>query len=59
LTRHTFKYVQHIPFSTRRNITQLIYFWKTALHVSGGIFTHHQEKEYTYDARTPERQIYV
>jgi len=25
------------------NITQFIYFWKTALHVLGGISTHHQE----------------
>jgi len=24
-------------------ITQFIYFWKTALQVSGGISTHHQE----------------
>ena len=30
-------------FPTRCNCTQFIYFWKTALHVSGGIFTHHQE----------------
>ena len=30
-------------FPTRCNITQFIYFRKTALHVSGGIFTHHQE----------------
>ena len=30
-------------FPTRRNFTQFIYFWKTALHVSGGIPTHHQE----------------
>jgi hypothetical protein len=27
----------------RCNVTQLIYFWKTALRVSGGIPTHHQE----------------
>ena len=31
-------------FPTRCNITQYIYFWKTALHVSGGISTHHQER---------------
>ena len=30
-------------FPTRCNFTQFVYFWKTALHVSGGIFTHHQE----------------
>ena len=30
-------------FPTRWNITQFIYFWKPALHVSVGIFTHHQE----------------
>ena len=30
-------------FPTRCNITHFIYFWKTALHVSGGTSTHHQE----------------
>jgi hypothetical protein len=30
-------------FPTICNITQFIYFWKTALHVSGGNYTHHQE----------------
>ena len=35
------KYIPCI-FPTRCNITQFIYFWKTALHVSGGISTHHQ-----------------
>jgi len=30
-------------FPTRCNFTQFIYFWKTALHVSGGISTHQQE----------------
>jgi len=29
-------------FPTRCNFTQVIYFSKTALHVSGGISTHHQ-----------------
>jgi len=29
-------------YPTSCNVTQLIYFWKTALHVSGGISTHHQ-----------------
>ena len=36
----------HIPFDIfpkKCNITQFIYFWKPALHVSGGISTHHQE----------------
>ena len=31
-------------FTTRCNRTQFIYFWKTALHISGGISTH---QEYT------------
>ena len=30
-------------FPTRCNITQFIYFWKTAVHVLGGISTHHHE----------------
>ena len=30
-------------FPTRCNFTQFIYFWKTALQVSGGNSTHHQE----------------
>ena len=37
------KYIPFDIFPTRCNITQFIYFWKTALHVSGGISTHHQE----------------
>ena len=37
------KYIRFDIFPTRCNFTQFIYFWKTALHVSGGIFTHHQE----------------
>jgi len=37
------KYIPFYIFPTRCNFTQFIYFWKTALHVSGGIFTHHQE----------------
>ena len=36
-------YIRFDIFPTRYNFTQFIYFWKTALHVSGGIFTHHQE----------------
>ena len=35
-------------FPTSCNITQFIYFWKTALHVSGGIPTHHQEHKQLY-----------
>jgi len=35
-------------FPTRCNFTQFIYFWKTALHVSGSIFTHHQEHTQMY-----------
>jgi len=30
------KYIPFDIFPTRCNITQFIYFWKTALHVSGG-----------------------
>ena len=37
------KYIPLDIFPTRCNITQFIYFWKTALHVSRGISTHHQE----------------
>ena len=35
-------------FPKRCNITQFIYFWKTTLHVSGGIFTYHQEHTQLY-----------
>ena len=35
-------------FPTRCNVTQFIYFWKTYLHVSGGICTHHQEHTQLY-----------
>jgi hypothetical protein len=41
----------HVPlniFPTRCNITQFIYFWKTPLHVSGGISTHHHEHTQLY-----------
>jgi len=37
------KYIPVDMFPTRCNFTQFIYFWKTALHVLGGICTHHQE----------------
>jgi len=35
-------------FPKRCNITRFIYFWKTALDVSGGISTHHQEHTHLY-----------
>ena len=35
-------------FPTRCNITRFIYFWKTAVHVLGGISTHHQEHTQLY-----------
>jgi len=35
-------------FPTRCNITQFIYLWKTALHISGGISTHYQEHTQLY-----------
>jgi len=35
-------------FPTRCNFTQFIYFCKTALHVLGGISTHHQEHTQLY-----------
>ena len=37
------KYIPFDIFPTRCNFTQVICFWKTGLHVSGGISTHHQE----------------
>jgi len=40
---HKYKYVPLGIFPMRCKITQFIYFWKSALHVSGDIFTHHQE----------------
>ena len=42
------KYIPFDIFPTRCNITQFIYLWKTALHVSGGISTHHQEHTQLY-----------
>ena len=42
------KYIPFDMFPTRCNITQFIYFWKTALHVSGGNCTHHQEHTQLY-----------
>jgi len=41
------KYVP-LDIFPRCNITQFIYFWKTALHVSGGISTHHKEQTQLY-----------
>ena len=43
-----FKNVPSDTFPTRCNITQSIYFWKTALHVSGSISPHHQEHTQLY-----------
>ena len=37
------KFIPFDIFPTRCNFTQFIYFWKTALYVSGGISTYHQE----------------
>ena len=45
------QYLQQVSFDTfpkRCIITQLIYFWKTALRVSGGIPTHRQEHTQLY-----------
>jgi len=42
------KYIPFDRYPTRCNIIQFIYFWKTALHVSRGIFTHHQEHTQLY-----------
>ena len=42
------KYIPFDIFRTRCNITEFIYFCKTALHVSGGISTHHQERTQLY-----------
>ena len=42
------KYIPVDIFPTRCNITPFIYFWKTALHVSGGISKHHQEHTELY-----------
>ena len=35
-------------YTTRCYVTQFIYLWKTALHVSGGISTHHQKHTQLY-----------
>jgi len=42
------KYIPFDIFPTSCNITQIIYFWKTALRVSGGISTHHQKHTQLY-----------
>ena len=42
------KYIPFDRFPTRCNITRFIYSWKTALHVSGVISTHHQEHTQLY-----------
>ena len=41
-------YIPFDIFPRRCNITLFIFFWKTALHVSGGISTHHQELTQLY-----------
>ena len=47
--RETFKVMFTVDIlPTRCNITQFIYFWETALRVSGGIFTHHHEHTQLY-----------
>ena len=42
------KYIPFGMFRTGCNCTHFIYFWKTALHVSGGTSTHHQEHTQPY-----------
>ena len=42
------KYIPFDMFPTRCNVTQFIYFWKTALHVSGVVSIHHQEHTQLY-----------
>ena len=42
------KYIPFDIFPAICNFTQFTYFWKTALHVSGGISTHHQEHTQLY-----------
>ena len=42
------KYIPFDIFPKRCNVTQIIYFWKIALHVSGGISTQHQEYTQLY-----------
>ena len=42
------KYIPFDIFPTRCNVIQFVYFWKTALHVSGGVSTHHQEHTQLY-----------
>ena len=41
-------YIPFDMFLTRCNITQFIYLWKNALHISGGVSTHHQENTQLY-----------
>ena len=41
-------YLNHPVYPTRCNVTQFIYLWKTAVHVSGGISTHHQAHTQLY-----------
>ena len=48
LGNKAYRYIPFDIYPTRCNITQFIYFWKTALQVSGGISTHHQEHTQLY-----------
>ena len=51
LLHPSYKLDRQVPFDIfpmRCNITQFIYFWKTALHVLGGISTHHREHTQMY-----------
>jgi hypothetical protein len=41
-------YIPFDTFPTRCIFTRFIYFWKSALHVWGGISTHHQEHTQLY-----------
>ena len=42
------KYIPFDIFTARCNVTQFIYLRKTALHISDGISTHHQEHTQLY-----------
>ena len=42
------KYIPFDVFPNRCNATQFFYLWNTALHISGGISTHHQEHTQLY-----------
>ena len=48
ITQSYVRYITFEIFPTRCNVTQYIYFWKTALHVPGRISTYHQEHTQLY-----------